>query len=96
MDEAAPASLLVRQLAPGLARYLQEHVGADDIRFDEGPGVVDGAIDMGLRREVYDSGRIEAVDASLHRTAVGNIHYKQVQAPGISREGQIRPLTGIS
>jgi hypothetical protein len=48
-------------LAAVEARRFEQLEGADEVGRDEGPGPVDGAVDVGFRREVHDRSR--AVDA---------------------------------
>src|SRR3954453_21480610 len=59
-------------------RRLQQHEGAEDVRRDEVAGVLDRAVDVGLRGEVDD--RIAALDRRAGGVAVGDVGFDQLEA----------------
>ena len=55
------------------AGSLQQHIGAHDIGLDEGAGAVDGAIHVGLGRQMHDHIRIDSLQQRLDRRGVADV-----------------------
>ena len=56
-----------------LAAGVKQHARADDIRLQEDLRILDGAVDMRLRREVDDDIRLLLLEDAVDRTAVCDV-----------------------
>ena len=63
----------------GVAGGLEQDVGPEDVGLDEGVGLVDRAIDVGLGGEVDD--RVAAVDRPRDRVAIGDVGLDELDLP---------------
>lgn len=62
-----------------LAAGVEQHTRADDIRLQEDLRILDGAVDMRLRREVDDDVRLLLLEDAIDRTAVCDVRADELE-----------------
>jgi hypothetical protein len=77
------------------ARRLEQGVRAVDVRADEGLGVVDRAVDVGLGGEVHDDVDPVFGDGALDGVMIADVRVNKPIARIVGDVGQVREVAGI-
>ena len=80
LQEAKSLALGRRERGDELPRRLQKDERADDVRFDEGARVVDGAVDVRLGRQIQDRVGPLLGEYASHHGPIGNIRPHEADA----------------
>ena len=84
------------QLAPVGAQGLQELEGALDIVLEEGGRIVQGAVDMGLRRQMENHGRLEVAQQLQNSAAPADVELPETIGAGALEGGHRRRARRIA
>lgn len=64
---------VARERNPGLARDIEQSIGADHVGLNKWSGTVDRAIHMGFRRQVHDRVGLPGGEHLAHRGMIGDV-----------------------
>ena len=95
MEEAEALAHRRREAREVLTRRFQQLEGPHQIRLDEGGRAIDGAVDVGLRREVEDGVGALLADDLLHRGAVRDVRLHEVKALVGGDVGEALEIPGV-
>jgi hypothetical protein len=95
MVETKRFALGGRQCLPVGAGGLEQAVGADNVGLDEIRRAIDGAIDVGLGRQMHDRLGCEALEHGADARLVGDIGLHELVAGVVGDGGQGLEIAGI-